>query len=58
MTVGSGWDAERVWLVTEFRVTVDVAAVDAWRAYLMETVVDCPVGTVVKIVYDVSGMES
>ena len=34
MTVRSGWDAERGWLVTELRDTVDVAAVETWRAGL------------------------
>lgn len=57
MTVRSGWDAERGWLVTELRETVDRAAVEAWRAGLMETVDGIPDGTSFKLLLDLSGYE-
>ncbi len=57
MTVRSGWDAERGWLVTELRETVGRAAVEAWRAGLMETVDGIPDGTSFKLLLDLSGYE-
>ena len=57
MTVRSGWDAERGWLVTELRDTVDVAAVETWRAGLMEAVAAIPDGTSFKMLLDLRGYE-